>query len=175
MSQLGNHARQFADCWRLWDLDQTSLLHVLVYIIAASVLLLIAYSHRYSWENGKSPPQLRPHGFSHILWCRSRRTWRRAGRTTRYVSLSHSSHASFVPQPAKGGKEGKITINGWLLPTKGGEISMQSGRSVVWLSSVCMKIGLTRSQEECHEQQGDADCWRWPLHSSSHCLEEETF
>jgi hypothetical protein len=48
MSRLGNHARQFADCWRLWDLDQTSLLHVLVYIIAASVLLLIAYSHRYS-------------------------------------------------------------------------------------------------------------------------------
>jgi hypothetical protein len=73
------------------------------------------------------------------------------------------------------GREGKITINGWLLPTKGGEISMQSGRSVVWLSSVCMKIGLTRSQEECHEQQGDADCWRWPLRSSSHCLEEETF
>lgn len=29
------------------------------------------------------------------------------------------------------GREGKITINGWLLPTKGGEISMQSGRSVV--------------------------------------------
>jgi len=71
-----------------------------------------------------------------------------------YVSLSHSSHASFLPK----------TANEREKKHKKESDSLQAINLVLWRSMCCLielsvsTDGLTWGQEEYHEQQGEAQC-----------------